>query len=255
MEITKIGIIGLGMVGGALDRYFSKKPYQIFRKDVDSDEGVNNADVIFISVPTPYDQDRNGYNLDAIYENLKEIEDSKIVVIKSTVTPGTTEQIQKDFPQLFVLFNPEFLTEHTADNDFEKPDRQIVGYTNKSQEYAQEILDILPQAPFSKLMSASEAEMVKIASNAFMSMKVIYYNQIYDICEQHGLSYDDVKEGVTADWRIGRSHSDVFHGGSRGFGGKCLPKDLNALIAYAQGHETLFSTIKEINSKLTSDNS
>jgi len=249
--IKKIGIIGLGMVGGAIEKYYSGSDFEIIKKDLEFDEGINNADVIFISVPTPYSDELKGYNLDAIRENLKLIEDGKVVVIKSTVTPGTTDMFQKEFPNLNILFNPEFLTEATTDVDFNNPDRQIIGYTENSKEFAQEVLDILPKAEFNKIMPAKEAELIKLAGNAFMSMKVVYYNQLYDICESNGIDYDIVKEGVGADRRIGKSHSDVWYGGRRGFGGKCLPKDINALISYTKENEgELFKIIKEINDKL-----
>ncbi len=248
----KIGIVGFGMVGGAVYKYFEKLGNPIFRKDLDIDENVNQADIIFIAVPTPYDEKLNGYDLETVRSSLAALEEGKLVVLKSTIQPGTTQMLQDEFPKLKLLFNPEFLTEHTADNDFEKPDRQIVGYTEQSQDDAHMVMELLPDAPYKKVLRAQEAEMIKLATNAYMSMKVVYFNQIFDICEKNGIDYDSVREGVNSDWRIGNSHSDVWHGGFRGFAGKCLPKDMNALIAFAEksGDGELFKKVREINETL-----
>jgi len=252
MKEFKIGIIGLGMVGGVMKKYFELNDYQVLSKDLDHDQGVASADIIFVSVPTPYAEELKGYDLTAIKESLKSLPPGKLVVIKSTVQPGTTEALQKEFPELNLLFNPEFLTEATTDRDFNNPEKQIIGYTEKSKELAGQILDILPEAPYSKIMPAGEAELIKLATNAYMSLKVVYFNQIYDLCQAYDLDYDEVKEGVFADTRVGRSHGEIWHGGFRGFGGKCLPKDLNALIACATDSETvlLFDTVRKINEGL-----
>jgi len=254
--IKQYGIIGVGMVGGALKRYFEKKGIKPFLydkgKNLGSIEEVNQADIIFICVPTPFDKER-GFDLSSIQDACGNISGKKIVVVKSTVVPGTTEELQKKYPQHKFLFSPEFLTELTAEQDMDYPDRQIIGYTKQSYNIAGDILQILPLAPFEKILPASEAEMVKYFGNNWFAIKVIFANQIYDLCQKIGVDYEAVKEASAADKRIGRSHLDAMHKGYRGYGGKCIPKDIRALIQFADQNGVdlkLHKTVEEINNKL-----
>ena len=235
MESHKIAIMGYGMVGGALGRYFQKvknidpiiyDPY----KGYESVEDLNKADIIFVCVPTPYDEEKGGFDLSYVDDAFSKIKDEKIVVIKSTVWPGTTAQFQEKFPQHKVAFNPEFLTEVTADQDMQNPDRQILGYTDRSRSVVGDIMRFLPVAPFQRYMESTEAEMVKYFGNTIYSTKVIFANQMYDLCQKLGINYENIKEAAAADRMIGSNHLDIFHNGYRGYGGKCLPKDTRALI-------------------------
>lgn len=252
----KIGIIGIGVVGGALKRYFEKKRIKPFLYDKDkklgSVEEVNQADVVFICVPTPFDKEK-GFDLSFIEDACRNISREKIIVIKSTVLPGTTEKLQQKYSQHKFLFNPEFLTELTADQDMQYPDRQIIGYTEKSYDIAGDILQILPSAPFKKIMPSAEAEMVKYFGNTWFSTKVIFANQMYDLCQKLGINYEQVKEAASADKMIGKTHLEIFHKGYRGYGGKCLAKDIKSLIKFAdeQGIDLkLHKTVEEINNQL-----
>jgi len=256
LKNLKLGICGVGMVGGALKNYFEKKGVKPLvydkGKNLGSMEEVNKADVIFICVPTPYLKDK-GFDLSYIKETCNNIKGEKIIIIKSTVIPGTTEKLQKEYPQHKFLFNPEFLVEERANEDMLNPDRQIVGYTSKSKGVAEEILNLLPKAPFKKVIPASESEMIKYFGNTFLAVKVIFGNQIYELCKKLGIDYDIVREAGSADPRIGPSHLDVFHGGYRGYGGKCLVKDTRALIQKSE--ETgidlgLLKKAEEINNQL-----
>jgi len=261
LKDLKVGIAGVGMVGGALQRYFEKKGYQrgknLFlydkNKALGSMDEVNEADVIFICVPTPFLKEGKVFDLSYNEEVCAGIKEGKIVVIKSTVLPGTTDYFQKKYPQNKFLFNPEFLTELTADQDMNYPDRQIIGYTEKSFEVAKDILLLLPLAPYEKIMPAAEAELVKYFGNNWFCLKVIYANLIYDVCQKLGLDYDRVKEAASADKRIGPSHLEVMHKGYRGYGGKCLPKDIRAMIQFGDkiGVDLkLHKVAEEINNKL-----
>ncbi len=238
----KVAIIGVGMVGGALRRYFEKKGIKPFLYDkgrnLGSPQQINQADIIFICVPTPYDcplprGQGKGFDLSCVEEALGNIQGKKIIVIKSTVLPGTTEKLQKQYPQHKVLFNPEFLTEVTADQDMNYPDRQIIGYTRQSYNAAGDVMQILPLAPFERIMPATEAETVKYYGNTWFATKVIFANQLYKLCEKLGINYNQVMEAAAADKRIGRSHLSVLHKGYYGYGGKCIPKDIKALIQLA----------------------
>lgn len=238
-QTYKIGIVGVGMVGGVMQRWFEKQGagplvYDKF-KNLGSPEEVKRADILFIAVNTPYNSESGGFDLSQVERALDILKDeSKIVVIKSTILPGTTEMLQQKHPQHKILFNPEFLTQSSADNDMAYPDRQIVGYTKQSYNVAGDVMRILPLAPFERIIPSTEAEMVKYFGNTWFSTKVVFANQMYDVCAKLGLDYNSVKDCAAADKRIGPSHLDVHHGGYRGYGGACLPKDTRALIQFGE---------------------
>src|SRR3989344_5012129 len=194
----KIGIMGVGMVGGALEKWFLKEGTVPFIYDKYKNRGsleeVNQADIIFICVPTPYNEAAHDFDLSIVKDALSSVQKEKIVVIKSTVLPGTTEMLQKLYPQHKLLFNPEFLTEQTADQDMGYPDRQIVGYTERSFDVAGTLMRFLPLAPFERIMPSGEAEMVKYFGNTWFSVKVVFANQMYDLCEKLNADYDCVRD-------------------------------------------------------------
>ena len=257
-RFTKIGIVGTGMVGGALQRYFKKKEgLELFLydkgKNLGSPQEVNQAELIFICVPTPYLKDSKGFDLSYVEDALNMLSGEKVVVIKSTVLPGTTEMLQQKYPQHKVLMNPEFLTEETADQDMAYPDRQIIGYTEKSHSMAGDVMQLLPLAPFERILPATEAETVKYFGNTWFSAKVVFANQMYDLCQALGVDYDRMVEAAAADKRIGRTHLNIFHKGYRGYGGKCLNKDIRALIQLANEKGVdlkLHKIVEEINNQL-----
>ncbi len=254
----KVSIAGAGMVGGALEEYLKKRDdVEIFVYDKGQKRGsvedVSKGDVVFVCVPTPYREEDGGFDLSYVKETCDNLKGEKIVVIKSTVLPGTTEKLQEEYPQHTFLFNPEFLVESKAQETMEKPDRQIMGCTEKSKNVAEKVMSILPDAPYKTVMPAKEAEMVKYFGNNFLSVKVIFGNELYDICQKTGIDYDVVREAVSFDPRIGPSHLEIFHGGYRGYGGKCLVKDTRALIQLAEkvGLEPeLLKKVEDINNRL-----
>ncbi|MBP6945060.1 hypothetical protein KBD61_01715 [Patescibacteria group bacterium] len=252
-----VGIMGTGFVGGALKRYFESSGVTPFTYDKGKNEGsieeVNKADVVFICVPTPYYLDGSGFDLSYVRSALDAIQGGKIVVLKSTVIPGTTAMLQAEYPHHKLMYNPEFLTEVTADQDMNFPDRQILGTTEQSYTVAADIMAMLPLAPFERVVPSTVAEMVKYAGNTWFAVKVTFSNQMYDLAQKMGVDYDNVKECMAADKRIGRTHLDIFHKGYRGYGGKCLPKDTRALIqlAAARGVDlTLLQSSEDYNNAL-----
>ena len=257
-RFTKIGVVGVGMVGGSMQRYLEKKQgLEIFLYDkgkgLGSPDDINKAEIIFVCVPTPYQKDGKGFDLSYVEETLDMLRGEKIVVIKSTVLPGTTEMLQQKYPQHQILMNPEFLTEETADQDMLYPDRQIVGYTEKSHTVAGDVMQLLPLAPFERMLPSTEAEMVKYFGNTWFSVKVSFANQMYDLCEKLGIDYGLVKEAASADKRIGPSHLEIWHKEYRGYGGKCLPKDTRALIQLADSigvDMKLHKIAEEINNRM-----
>ena len=242
----KVAIMGLGMVGGALKEVLKDPILYDPPKGIGNKEELNEAEVIFICVPTPFDKK---FDLSFVIQALDDLEGEKIVVLKSTVLPGTTDILQNNYPQHRFMFNPEFLTESSADQDMKFPDRQIIGCTEQSFSMTQDIMMMLPQAPYERIIPAKEAEMIKYFNNCWFYAKVMFANQMYDLCEKVGVDYDVVKHGASADKRMtGTSHLEIFHQGYRGVKGKCLPKDLDTLIQYGDDNKVNMSLLKEVKS-------
>lgn len=255
MENIPVGIIGIGMVGTPLARYFEevrghRRGGDLFFYDTDPAKGcfddINRAEIVFICVPTPRAPDGRA-DLAAVESAFGTIGGGKIVVIKSTVPPGTTERFQALYPHHKVFFNPENLTERFAWEDFLRPDTQIVGFTARSLEAARIVLSLLPKAPFMSpwgintyhriAITATEAEIIKYARNVHFYRKVNFANALARLAERMGADYENVRAGMAADHRIGDSHLDVNHGGYRGVGGYCFPKDMDAFIAHLEEQE------------------
>ena len=235
--MQKIGIIGIGILGETLKRYFETKHELYFYdiKGLGSMEEVNKADYIYICVPTPHNLE-TGCDTSIVEEAISKIEGSKVIIIKSTVIPGTTDRLQEKYPQHKILFNPEFLTTKNAMQDFLNPDSQIIGYTKESKDVCNDVLNQLPIADYA-IIPAKTAEMIKYARNSFLAMKVAKNNELYDLCKKAGFSENEwemVVNGLGNDRRIGKSHLEIFHNGGRGYSGKCLPKDTKALLKFAE---------------------
>ncbi len=252
MDKPKLGVIGVGWVGAQLKRYFEEfKGYKagvdLMLHDIDPAKcagDINLADVVFVAVPTPRNPQDGSCDTSIVEDAAGKIQGEKIVVLKSTINPGTTEKLQQRYPQHKFLFNPEFLSEKTAWSDMLHPDRQIVGFTEKSMDAAHLVLSLLPRAPFMSpwgvntykhtRISATEAEIIKYAGNVYFSQKVNWANALARVSEKMGADYENVRQGMSADHRIGDSHLDVTHGGYRGFGGYCFPKDTSAFMVFAK---------------------
>ena len=260
-DMKRIAIMGTGMVGGALDRYF--KTLNIEAGLYDPPKGLHDisllekADVIFVAVPTPYYLDGTGFDDSYLHEAIKTISSiEKTIVLKSTILPGTTDDFQTRYPEHRFLFNPEFLTETRADHDMQYPTRQIIGYTEASRKDAELVMDMLPDAPFKKIIPAKEAEFIKYFGNAFYALKVAYANQMYDLAKHMGLNYELIAECAKPEPMIGETHLDIFHKGYRGYGGKCLPKDTRAIIQLAKRLNldlTLLQEAEQYNNALCRD--
>ena len=256
-EKIPVGIVGVGMVGGALARWFEKQGHRVFLfdlyKGLGSKSEVNNGEVVFIAVPTPFDESNRQFDGSAVEDAVSGLSGSKTVVIKSTVLPGTTESLQRHYPSHRFLFSPEFLTETTADEDMAKPRMNIVGWTEKSREAAPGVMSLLARAAFERIIPSCEAELFKYLRNVFFSTKVVFFNQMYDLAEKLGVDYEAIRECAASDPWIGGQHTVVWHKGYRGYGGKCLPKDTKALISFSEGlgvEQELLKTVGSVNKKL-----
>ena len=247
----RIGIIGQGFVGNAIYQKFSKY-YDILTYDLDESkcnstkDKVLNQEIIFMCLPTPMNKD-GSCNVDIISKELDNLdlladnyETIKTIVVKSTIPPGTTDRWNKQFNSLDIVFNPEFLTEANAVDDFETQTRIILGGSIKSTTLLKQLYSSIFRKT-SKIIKtdAKTAELVKYVTNTFLSTKVSFANEIYDLCGGIGLDYDKVIEYATYDERLGLSHWGVpGPDGDRGFGGHCFPKDLSALIKITEDLNT-----------------
>lgn len=252
MSQKTIGIVGQGFVGNALREgfspYYSVHTYDKYiaeKSTTDMETLVKSSDFIFVCVPTPMTSTGECYT-GIVEDVLGEINDvcksnninDRICIIKSTIIPGTTKRMNDLFDSIDVIFNPEFLTEANAVNDFKNQTRIVLGGLNKVTAKVKPIFSkAFPKVPVIKTDSMY-AELVKYVTNTFLATKVSFANEIYELCQKLGVDYDKVIEYAQYDDRLGKSHWSVpGPDGDRGFGGHCFPKDTQALfrLAYDMG--------------------
>ncbi len=258
----KIGFIGQGWIGKHYADNFEERGHKVVRYALDpphnkNKEEIKKCDVVFIAVPTP--STPKGFNFDALRATLKLIGKGNTAVIKSTVLPGTTEELQADNPDIFVMHSPEFLTEATAAYDAANPSRNIIGIPVESTEFrekAQIAMKVLPFSAYNLICSAKEAEMIKYGGNCWFYFKVIFINMLYDLAGNVDANWEVVRDAMSADPRIGRTHLDPVHKSGRGAGGHCFIKDFAAFseqyktrIDNPLGHDVLES-LKRKNMRL-----
>lgn len=229
-----IGFVGQGYIGKNYADDFEERGFPVIRYALESPfagnkEIISKCDIVFIAVPTP--TTRKGFDSSIVEDAVSLVGKKKIAVIKSTIIPGTTEKIQKKYPHVYVLHSPEFLTEVTAAEDARHPERNIIGIPVENAIYkkkAKEVLDVLPKASFSTIMKAKEAEIVKYANNSWFFTKVVFMNLLYDTVASLDCRFDVVKEAMSHDSRVGKTHLDPIHKSGRGAGGRCFIKDFKA---------------------------
>ena len=240
-----IGIVGQGYVGTAVKEVFSKH-YNVETYDLDKDKCsvdylediVELSNIIFVCVPTPMKKD-GSCDTSIVEAVVKDINDmvvsrnvsGRIVAIKSTIPPGTTNRLNKECENISVIFNPEFLTEANFIDDFKNQNRIIIGGERPSSTKLRQVYSLaFPNAKIVKTGSIT-AEMVKYFTNTFLATKVSFANEMKILCDELNIDYDKVVEYSTYDERLGKSHWAVpGPDGKLGFGGSCFPKDLNAIL-------------------------
>ena len=242
----KIGLIGNGFVGRAVYENLKQNyNFVIYDKDPALSNCRNIAEVtqdckfIFVAVPTPMHLDGTP-NLSVVLEVIEEVYknyNNNIVILKSTVVPGTSKMMRTRFPNLRIVFNPEFLTEARSVEDFKNCTYMIFGGQNEDAcECVELVKSVFPDKKY-VISDWQTSEMVKYLMNCFLSVKVSFANEMKQVCDTIGVSYDKVCELAVLDDRIGKSHFKVpGPDGLHGFGGKCFPKDLNALIHYCRSN-------------------
>jgi nucleotide sugar dehydrogenase len=237
-----IGLIGCGFVGGSLLKSFELKGVSVTAydkyKSIGSIEYVAKTDIVFMCLPTPFVKDR-GFCKDGIYENLDKLEKlnfSGLVVIKSTVEPGFTNNLNTKF-SFGICHNPEFLTARTAFEDFHTQKHIVLGKAEDSKHFsflADMFGKLYPDAEIS-ICSSDESESMKLFCNNFYAMKVMIFNEFYDLCSKREISYDKVIELMLKNNWINPMHTKVpGPDGSLAYGGACFCKDTNALNEFSK---------------------
>ena len=246
MQYT-IGVVGNGFVGSAMVHGFALHSKDVLIYDKDPSRSncslgklCEHSDAIFVCVPTPMFESGE-CDLSIVESAVEDIiscktKDTVVVVIKSTVVPGTVEKLAQKYPEVNFVFNPEFLTERKARLDFINTARIVLGGNNDAA------LDTVESVyrerfPYTKILKTDfgTAQLIKYMANCFFATKVSFMNEMYEVCQAIDGNWETAIEGFITDGRIGNSHIDVpGHDGDFGFGGKCFPKDLNAMIKKAE---------------------
>ncbi len=234
----KIGFIGQGWIGKNYADSFEAKGLEVVRYSIEASylenkKKISECDIVFIAVPTPTTV--SGFDDSIIREVIALVGKGKTAVIKSTMLPGTTDSIQEQYPEVFVLHSPEFLTEATARFDADHPTRNIIGIPKNNTEYkkrAEEVMKILPKAPYEKICAAREAEVIKYGRNVLGYVRVVFSNILYDIAQKTGADWKAIEEAISADPDNGPTYMKPLHKSGRGAGGDCFIKDFSAFADF-----------------------
>ena len=257
-ESLKIGIVGHGFVGKATDWGFNQNTVKFI---VDPKIGTNidqlanfNPELIFVCVPTPMGESgmQDSSIIEAVIEELSNRCLESIIVIKSTVLPSILQKIEKTNSK--IIYNPEFLREKHANEDFMNSEMIIFG---GDKEVAKKVSNFYIQHSRCKtsqhvFMDISSASLLKYSINTFLATKVLFFNEIHNVFEKIKSNDDWQKfiETISKDKRIGDSHMNVpGYDGKKGFGGACFPKDTTALIKYAESIGIELDILKAVISK------
>ncbi len=230
-----IGFIGQGWIGKNYANDFEKRGFNTVRYALEepyknNKKKIQECDIVFIAVPTPTTP--RGFDASIVESALPLVGNGKIAVIKSTVLPGTTKRFQEKYPDIVVLYSPEFLSESTAQYDVEHPFSNIVGIpveTKRHRAAAEQLLSILPPSPSTLIASSTEAEIIKYSHNASGYVQIILFNLIYDLTKKLGCNWSVIEKAVELDPMICNRYARPEHKSGRGAGGGCFIKDIAAL--------------------------
>ena len=251
----KIGIVGYGFVGKAVDYGFKRNIEKIII-DPKLDTSISNLkshnpEFIFICVPTPMnsDGDQDSSIIEKVLAEINKDYSESVVIVKSTVLPSIIEKLSKSHKHF--VYNPEFLREKTANEDFVNASSLILG---GEPDDLKRVAELYNNHSDCKIVEVHEtdvisASLVKYSINTFLASKVIFFNQLYDIYQAltPDIKWDEFITMINSDKRIGESHMDVpGHDGRLGFGGACFPKDTAALLSLSKDIDKEFSLLKEV---------
>ena len=260
LMMTKVGIVGMGFVGGAIADSMSPGFCDVVA--VDPAKGYNNTyhdlldcDGVFICVPSPQDDDGTCDTsiLEDVLHNLAKLNYQGVIISKCTAPPDVYEQLNILYPNL--VHAPEFLTAANAKQDYVNGKFAMIGgRVGVYQREAERLIRIGQNMLGDNVVycTIGEASLAKYAINSFMSTKVVFMNELYQLAQAMNLNYDNVAAMVRMDHRIGSSHLQVpGPDGSFGFGGACFPKDTSAMLKFAEKHNVPLNVLDAVVKKNT----
>lgn len=260
----KIGICGLGIVGSAVYNFFKDKEVELYVYD--KYNGIPNStidilmesEILYICLPTLYDDILKSYNMEAINTTIDILNNMKytgIIIIKSTVLPDYVDIINCIYEDLNIIYNPEFLSAKTASEDFANQNHIILGYTVQSKKIISLVEHFYKMYFMNAIISittAKEASITKLACNSFYAVKVQFFTEIYLLCQNNNIVYDNIKKMMLLNGWINSMHCNIPGPDNNiSYGGMCLPKDIMAFNEYLKSYEIPNSVI---NSTITERN-
>ena len=258
-----IGIIGFGFVGQAIYNYLKTiNTINIFiydkYKNINGIDIVFNTDILYICLPTEYNDELKTYNMSIIDDTMDQLSKNNytgIILIKSTVLPLYCSELNNKYKNLSIIHNPEFLSAKTASEDFTNQSHIILGYTEHSThviKLVERFYEIIFPNRLMSIVTSDESALIKIGCNSFYATKIQYFTEIYLLCKKLNISYDTVKDTMLKNNWINPMHTTIpGHDKMISFGGACLPKDISSLnqllIKYNIENQVINSVITERN--------
>jgi len=248
----KIGIIGLGVVGTAIKNGFEKLGHTILCHDLKLNSKVEDtidAEIIFLCVPTPQGDDGSCDTsiITAVIQELEQLKYKGIIAIKSTVECGFTQQTINTFTELTICFVPEFLRERCAEDDFIN-NHNLLAVGTHDKFVFEKLVEAHGRYPKDTVkLKPTEAEILKYYNNMFAAYKIIFANIMSEVCGKLDCDYTTVKDAFVKFGRCKDTYLDVNEN-LKGYGGKCLPKDVKAMTKLLEKLDIDFDTFKSIDS-------
>jgi len=258
--MAEVAIIGLGFVGGAMFKSFTEKGVNVYGYDKYKDGGIGNietcmhANMIFLCLPTLYNEKTEEYDKSAIYEIIDVLHKCKyngVVIIKSTIEPGTVSNLTFQYSGIRLMHNPEFLTARTAYHDFHNQNRIILGKTHSIMRDEVDMVHKFYHKHYPNaeivICDSKESECMKMFVNCFYASKVQLFNEFYMVCDHLNLNFNTIKDLMLGNVWINNRHTSVpGPDGKFSYGGACFPKDTKALLAFMRREDLPYLALKGV---------